>query len=291
MENNILEYSISEVSQLTGIKDFTLRIWEKRYKLALSARAKNNQRVYRESDVQLLRRFAALIRRGYKISEIVAMSADEISMKIGTVFVPKTTNQIIKRLMKLAETFSAKEFDKELKHGIVDSGLEYAIVNIIIPMMEMMEAKHIQDPNYLAIKQFSYDIIRRRVIVAADVDEKEDGEEFLIFSPLEDHCELQLLIVDFILKKYGKTPIYCGSKVKIAQLKEAIAKSSCRNVILVGRLYETTEDISDYANSMMEIKGINPIVLDHNYSLLKENGNAATTKIKDIQGLTEYLKK
>ncbi len=290
MENNILEYSISEVSQLTGIKDFTLRIWEKRYKIALSARSKNNKRVYRESDVQLLRRFAALIRRGYKISEIVAMSAEEISLKIGTVFVPKTTNQIIKRLMKLAETFSAKEFDKELKHDILDSGLEHAVISIIIPMMEMMEAKYIQDSNYLAIKQFSYDIIRRRLIVAADVDEKEDGEEFIIFSPLEDHCELQLLIVDYILKKYGKTPIYCGNKVKITQLREAMAKSKCRNVILVGRLYENTEDISDYVDSMMEIDGINAIVLDHNYSEQQDISPSAT-KIKNIQGLTEYLKK
>ena len=113
-----MEYSISEVSQLTGIKDFTLRIWEKRYKLALSARRKNNQRVYRESDVQLLMRFAALTSRGYKISEVSAMSADEISQKIGTVFVPKTSNQIIKRLMKLSETFDTAEFDKELKHDI-----------------------------------------------------------------------------------------------------------------------------------------------------------------------------
>lgn len=290
MENNILEYSISEVSQLTGIKDFTLRIWEKRYQLDLAARTKNNKRVYRESDVQLLRRFAALIRRGYKISEIAAMSPDEISLKIGTVFVPKTTNQIIKRLMKLAETFSAKEFDKELKHDILDSGLEHAITNIIIPMMETMEAKYIQDTNYLAIKQFSYDIIRRRLIVAADVDEKDDGKEFIIFTPLEDHCELQLLIVDFILKKYGKTPIYCGNKVKIPQLKEAVRKSQCRNVILVGRLYETTEDISDYARALMEIEGINSIILDHNYcdSTSEEE---STIKLKNIQALTEYLKK
>jgi len=290
-----LEYSISEVSQLTGIKDFTLRIWEKRYNMMPPARTKNNKRVYRESDVQMLRRFAALIKRGYKISEIVSMSAEEISMKIGTVFVPKTSNQIIKRLMKLAETFDTAEFDKELKHDILDSGLEHAIISIIVPMMETMEAKCIQDPDYLPVKQFAYDIIRRRIIVAADIDEKEDGEGFVIFSPLDDNGELSLLIVDYILKKYGKSPIYCGHKIRTAQVMAAIEKSGCRKALLVGRLYETTEDISDFVDSMRDIADTETIVLDRNYCATQKGCDPSarennTTIINDIKGLTEYLK-
>lgn len=290
MENNILEYSISEVSQLTGIKDFTLRIWEKRYKLALSARRKNNQRVYRESDVQLLMRFAALTSRGYKISELVAMSPEEISLKIGTVFVPKTSNQIIKRLMKLAENFNSKEFDIELQHDILDAGLEHAIISIIVPMMEMMEAKCIQDSNYLAIKQFAYNVLHRRLIVASDVQENENGEKIVIFSPLEDHGELSLLIVDYILKKYGKSPIYCGDKMKVSQIRSAMLSSDCKKVVMVGRLFETTEDISDHARQLQEISGIEAVVLDHNLFDAGGEGLSDLKKIKDIQGFTEYLK-
>ncbi|MCQ2251125.1 MAG: MerR family transcriptional regulator [Bacteroidales bacterium] len=295
MENNTLEYSISEVSQLTGIKDFTLRVWEKRYKLMPPARTKNNKRVYREADVEMLRRFAALIKRGYKISEIVSMSAEEISIKIGTVFVPKTSNQIIKRLMKLSETFDTAEFDKELKHDILDQGLEHAIINIIVPMMETMEAKYIQDPDYLPVKQFAYDIIRRRIIVASDVDEMEDSEGYVIFSPLDDNGELSLLIVDYILKKYGRQPVYCGHKVRIPQVKAAIEKSGCRKVVLVGRLYETTESIADFVDDIRKISGIDVIVLDRNYCDVQMKkasaNNTQTTIINDIQALTEYLKK
>lgn len=261
----MLEYSINEVSQLTGIKPFTLRVWEKRYaNMILSERTRKNTRKYKETDLHLLMRVSALIKRGFRISEISEMTQEEISQKIGSVFVPKMSDLKINRLMKLAQSFDEVSFDKELKHEIIDSGLESAIAKVIIPMMTAMEAKYIQDSSYLAVRQFAYDIIRRRLIVAADIEEKEDGEKVLIFSPLEDCSELSLLITDYIIKKYKKYPIYCGHKVKVSQARAAVEKSGCRKVILVGRYHESTEDVSQYLASFAQIDGVEKVVLDFN---------------------------
>ena len=260
----MMEYSIKEVSQLTGIKDFTIRMWEKRYKMSLPERGDNKARKYKENDLHNLLRIAALIKRGFRISEIMGMSPDEVSEKIGMVFVPKRLDLKINRLMKLAQTFSDTEFDKELKHEIIDSGLEAAIANVIIPMMEAMEAKYIQNADYLAVKQFAYDTIRRRLIVAADVEEQEQGEKVLVFSPMQDCSELSLLITDYMIKKYKKTPIYCGDNVKIAQAKAAFQKSDCGSIFMVGHFYDSTEDLAPLLDSFSKIECDTKIVLDRN---------------------------
>lgn len=287
----MLEYSINEVSQLTGIKPFTLRIWEKRYaNMILSERTRKNTRKYKEADLHLLMRISALIKRGFRISEISSMSQDEISQKIGSVFVPKMSGLKINRLMKLAQNFDELSFDKELKHEIIDSGLESAISSIIIPMMATMEAKYIQDSNYLAVKQFAYDIIRRRLIVAADIEEKDDGEKVMIFSPLEDCSELSLLITDYIIKKFKKYPIYCGDKVKVCQIKAALEKSDCRKVILVGRYHESTEDISQYLQAFSQIDGVEKVVIDFNAPDFADRYNNVLF-IKDLDELKSYIQK
>ena len=102
----MMEYSIKEVSQLTGIKDFTIRMWEKRYKMPLPERGDNKVRKYKENELHNFMRISALIKRGFRISEIMGMSQDEVSEKIGMVFVPKRLDLKIDRLMKLAQTFS-----------------------------------------------------------------------------------------------------------------------------------------------------------------------------------------
>jgi DNA-binding transcriptional MerR regulator len=260
----MMEYSIKELSQLTGIKDFTIRTWEKRYKMSLPERGDNKARKYKENDLHNFLRIAALIKRGYRISEIVEMSQDEMSAKIGMVFVPKRMDLKINRLMKLAQTFSDTEFDKELKHEIIDSGLEAAITNVIIPMMEAMEAKYIQSADYLAVKQFAYDTIRRRLIVAADVEEQEFGEKVLIFSPMQDSSELSLLITDYMIKKYKKTPIYCGDNVKVAQAKSALQKSECSKIVMVGHFYDSTEDLAPQLDAFAKVEGAQKFVLDKN---------------------------
>ena len=260
----MMEYSIKEVSQLTGIKDFTIRMWEKRYKMPLPERGDNKVRKYKENELHNFMRISAHIKRGFRISEIMGMSPDEVSEKIGMVFVPKRLDLKIDRLMKLAQTFSDTEFDKELKHEIIDSGLEAAIVNVIIPMMEAMEAKYIQNSDYLAVKQFAYDTIRRRLIVAADVEEQELGEKVMIFSPMQDSSELSLLITDYLIKKYKKTPIYCGDNVKVSQAKAALQKSQCDKIIMVGHFYDSTEDLAPQLDAFAKVDCAQKYVLDRN---------------------------
>lgn len=239
----MLQYSIADISQITGIKTFTLRAWEKRYGIIAPQRTGTNIRKYGEADLHRLLAVSALVKKGYKISEVCDFSGEQIREKLGTVFATQNTHGKIGQLMKMSQTFDEKNFDKTLKHEIIESGIGSAIQNIIVPFMQEAENQWIADADFLCIKQFAYDLIRRRLIVASDLEEKENAEKILIFSPLKDPGELTLLITDFIIKKCGKSTVYCGENIPVKQVKKAYEVSSCKKIMLIGKLTDSAEDL------------------------------------------------
>jgi DNA-binding transcriptional MerR regulator len=54
-------YSISEVSENTGVPDYTLRQWEKLFPMLRPHRNKANQRYYREEDLRIALRIKELL--------------------------------------------------------------------------------------------------------------------------------------------------------------------------------------------------------------------------------------
>jgi DNA-binding transcriptional MerR regulator len=62
-------FRIGEVSTLVGVEPHVLRYWESEFKLIRPRRAKSNQRLYRQQDVETLLLIRDLLHnRGYTIS-------------------------------------------------------------------------------------------------------------------------------------------------------------------------------------------------------------------------------
>jgi hypothetical protein len=81
---------------------------------------------------------------------------------------------------------------------------------------------------------------------------------------MQDSSELSLLITDYLIKKYKKTPIYCGDSVKVSQAKAALQKSQCDRIIMVGHFYDSTEDLAPQLEAFAKIDCPQKIVLDRN---------------------------
>jgi DNA-binding transcriptional MerR regulator len=62
---------IRTIARLTGIREATLRAWERRYGFPTPARGQNNYRGYSQDEVEALRRVAALLGEGLSASEAI----------------------------------------------------------------------------------------------------------------------------------------------------------------------------------------------------------------------------
>ena len=76
------QYSIRNIEDLTGIKAHTIRMWEKRYNFLTPKRTETNIRYYDEKDLKKILMAASLINNGYKISDVVKLSDEELFERI-----------------------------------------------------------------------------------------------------------------------------------------------------------------------------------------------------------------
>ncbi|NCN41777.1 MerR family transcriptional regulator [bacterium] len=65
-----MEYKFDQVTKLTGLKQAAIRNWEKRYGFPLSRRTESGQRVFNESQLQLLLRISKALQNGEKPSTL-----------------------------------------------------------------------------------------------------------------------------------------------------------------------------------------------------------------------------
>ena len=71
-------YFIRDIENLTGIKAYTLRVWEQRYNILETKRTDTNIRYYDDDDLRFLISVGILNSNGIKISKIAQMSTDEV---------------------------------------------------------------------------------------------------------------------------------------------------------------------------------------------------------------------
>jgi MerR family transcriptional regulator, light-induced transcriptional regulator len=66
-----MKLRIRTIARLTGIREATLRAWERRYGFPSPARGENNYRSYSRDEVEAIRRVAALLEEGLSASEAI----------------------------------------------------------------------------------------------------------------------------------------------------------------------------------------------------------------------------
>ncbi|HUM13779.1 MAG TPA: MerR family transcriptional regulator [Myxococcaceae bacterium] len=62
---------IRTIARLTGVREATLRAWERRYGFPRPTRGENNYRIYSRDEVEAVRRVAQLLQEGFSASEAI----------------------------------------------------------------------------------------------------------------------------------------------------------------------------------------------------------------------------
>lgn len=73
-------YSIGKVANMAGISTHTIRAWEKRYNLDLAMKDQAGNRTFSRLCAEQISLLAKLTSEGFKISDIVALSLDELNL-------------------------------------------------------------------------------------------------------------------------------------------------------------------------------------------------------------------
>ena len=219
------KFTIKDLENLSGIKAHTIRIWEQRYSFLKPQRTATNIRYYSNNELKMLLNISLLNKYGYKISHINRMSNEELREKTLTLTGPQAQQErIINELIQHMVDMELESFEKILDQYIVARGIEKTITYIIFPFMERIGLLWMTDHINPAQEHLMTNIIRQKLIVGIDnvVTPFSLNTKMLLFLPENEHHEVGLLFLQFLLKSRGVKVIYLGSNVPVKDLEYVV---------------------------------------------------------------------
>lgn len=216
------KFTIKDLENLSGIKAHTIRIWEQRYSFLKPQRTATNIRYYSNQELKMLLNISLLNKYGFKISHINRMTNDELREKTLTLTNGEAQQErIVNDLIQHMVDLDLDAFEHVLDQFIAAKGIEKAVTYIIFPFLERIGILWLTDHINPAQEHIITNIIRQKIIVGIDsiITPFASNTKVLLFLPENEHHELGLLFLAYLLKSRGIRTIYLGANVPIRDLE------------------------------------------------------------------------
>ena len=192
-------------------------------------RKESNHRFYDNEDLKHILRISYLYHSGRKISKIAYMAAKEINDIIDKENAINTNEFLITQLMEASIDFDEKKFESVLNSCFGKTNVEGAILNVVYPYLKKIGLLWVTEHIIPAQEHFSSNIISHKLLSAIDslsVVIKPNSKRVLLFTPVNEHHEIPILFIQFLLKKNGHTVIYFGDSIQLDHIEEYCALKS-----------------------------------------------------------------
>ncbi len=218
-------FTIKDLSNLSGIKAHTLRIWEQRYSFLKPGRSFTNIRYYSNEELRTILNIALLNKYGFKISHIDKMSAAEMNEKILLLHQAEAQQEkIINDLVNHMISMDMDAFSESLNKYIQSKGLEKMIMNLIFPFLEKTGILWLTNHINPAQEHLVSNMLRQKLIAGIEncKPATRSAKKVLLFLPEGEYHELGLLFIYFLLKRKGVAVIYMGANLPLEDLGYAV---------------------------------------------------------------------
>jgi MerR family transcriptional regulator, light-induced transcriptional regulator len=219
-------FTIKDLSNLSGIKAHTLRVWEQRYNFLKPGRSFTNIRYYSNEELKTVLNIALLNKYGFKISAIDKMSAAEMNEKIllldqQEAKQERTVNDLINQMISM----DMDAFSQTLDRYIHEKGLDKMIIQAIFPFLEKIGILWLTNHINPAQEHLVSNMIRQKLIAGIESYQPVlvSPKKVLLFLPEGEYHEMGLLLIHFLLKRKGVGVIYLGANVPLEDVAYVIA--------------------------------------------------------------------
>ena len=213
-----MAFTIKELSLLSGIKAHTIRIWEQRYNFLKPDRTSTNIRTYNNEELKTLLSVALLNKYGYKISHIDEMLPEQRSKAIlGLKQIEAREEHLVNEMVSCMVDLRHIAFEEIINQYIEEHGIIKTIQSLVFHFLEKVGILWQTNRVNPAQEHVTSNIIRQKVISALDALPHVPTAEplHLLFLPEDEHHELGLLFVFYLLKKNRIPVIYLGANVPL----------------------------------------------------------------------------
>jgi MerR family transcriptional regulator, light-induced transcriptional regulator len=213
-----MSFTIKELESLSGIKAHTIRIWEQRYHFLKPCRTQTNIRTYNNEELKTLLTVALLNKYGYKISRIDEMHPDQRAREVlqlpgKEAYEESLVNELIGYMIDIKSI----EFELALNRYIAENGIEKTISTLILGFLEKVGILWQTNKIIPVQEHIVSNIIRQKLVRAIDdlPFVSRTSPLFVLLLPENEHHEMGLLFVYYLLRKKNISVIYLGANVPV----------------------------------------------------------------------------
>lgn len=287
-----MAFTIKELESLSGIKAHTIRIWEQRYHFLKPDRSATNIRTYNNEELKTLLTVALLNKYGYKISRIDEMPEQQRAEALLHLQVPEAVNERkVNELIAYTIDLKSVELEHLLHRHIQEKGLEEAI-NLIFQFLEKLGLLWQSNRINPAQEHIVSNIIRQKLISAIDRTPTPAQRQAtaLLFLPEDEHHELGLLFVYYLLRKKGIATIYLGASVPVKDLEYIVQAKKPQ--FLYTHLTSFPRQLQ-FEKFLRQLSGLSPApkILISGAIVSSYSGSFATHihPLKSLQAVSSYI--
>ena len=180
-----MNYSIKELSNISGINKITLRSWEDRYGFLVAKRTATNIRQYNTEQLLCAINTSALISSGFKISLIAQKTSSEISALVDSKFHSKEINNNIylARILTSGVLNNRDIFDATIYKGFVELGLIDFYRDIMFVALQKIGLIWVVNSNEKNHEAFVFGLLQEKIndITSEIIENKFSKDIWLLF--------------------------------------------------------------------------------------------------------------
>jgi len=221
-------FSISQLSQYSGIKAHTIRIWEQRYQALTPSRSEGNTRYYDNTQLRRILNISSLLNLGFKVSDVCKKSDEQLFKLVKdakkNIVTDESQEFYISQLVSSSLTFNETLFNQTFEDYLNQNGLEKTYLNIIYPTLQRIGLLWATNNIPPAQEHFTSNLFRLKLFSAINElpEVQKNADKWLLFLPEDEFHELGLLFSYYQIKKAGKNAFYLGTNVPMVSLTEAV---------------------------------------------------------------------
>jgi MerR family transcriptional regulator, light-induced transcriptional regulator len=202
---------IRTIARLTGIRETTLRAWERRYGFPRPHRNESNYRVYSRDEVENIRRVAKLISEGLAVSEAIAQVQ---TTPVGELPVRERLEE---RFWSAVMVLDGDEADRVLGEARAAMDVQAYCDAFLLPLLREMGTRL-----DIAREHLASALIRQRLRALLVAEEaRPEGPRVLLACPERDMHEGGLLALGLHLKRKGWRVTLLGADTPAEALRSA----------------------------------------------------------------------
>lgn len=247
-------YNINSVIRETGIKEDTLRAWERRYDFPKPNRSKGGHRLFSDYDIETIKWLLDRQKEGMRISQAVELwrqresdngQAPITQISESSVQPEDPTDSLARFRMEWVEAclkFNEEETDVVLRQAFARFPVELVCMSILQMGLAEIGSRWYEGKASVQQEHFASEIATRQVqslIFAAPRPIR--AETILIGSASGETHVFSLLLITLFLKYRGWNVIYLGASVPYEQLRETI--NSTRPALVIGASFQLSTSV------------------------------------------------